>query len=271
MPVFGAWRAGRGARVPIRGLGGGFDDVAQARFAQVADAKFDGIGFRAGGELVHEAFVSEGVLQAGRGAQRTGKKWRRDVVGERAFGFYGAGAFGSATDVAGAIGGHAIGVVAVGARLGRGSSGRERIGGKTGERARGHVAGGAGAGAVAANGGPGFVIPDEDISLSVERGALVHDEGESVVFAPGHFVLAGELHAHGLAHRLRQQGGIEGGGIGAVQSVAAGTAAENDVHVFGFEPEKNGRGTFLVPNSLRRRIERGFIALHVGHGAGTAE
>jgi hypothetical protein len=42
------------------------DDRAQAGIVQVAQTVLDWIGFRCEGELVHHAFVREGVLQAAR-------------------------------------------------------------------------------------------------------------------------------------------------------------------------------------------------------------
>ena len=55
--------AAAGLRLPVRGLGGGLHDRSQSRIAKMAQPILNRIRLRRGRELVHHAFVREGVLQ----------------------------------------------------------------------------------------------------------------------------------------------------------------------------------------------------------------
>ena len=179
--------AGRGARVPLEGLGGLGDHVAQARVAQVAQAESDGIGFGARGQLVHEGFVGESILQARGRTQRRGVERRRHVVEQRALRLDGAGAARlrrrprrrnrTGTELL---------PLSILHGIGRGRARQRRPQAQSPSRVPlTTLPGCVVAGAVAEDGGPGFVVPGDDVALGVEGGALVHDEGQAVIFAPG--------------------------------------------------------------------------------------
>ncbi len=46
------------------------------------------------------------------------------------------------------------------------------------------------------------MIPHDDVALRIERGTFIDDEGEPVILAPGHLILASELHTNRLADCL---------------------------------------------------------------------
>src|SRR6266481_4834035 len=110
------------------------------------------------------------------------------------------------------------------------------------------------------------MIPRNDISLGVEAGALVHDEGKSIVL-PSHFIFSRELDAHRFANGLREKSGIVGNRVGAVDPVAPRASPKNHAHILGLQAEKYGQGGSLMPDSLRWRPHLGFIILHIGDGA----
>src|SRR5579872_7554305 len=114
-------------------------------------------------------------------------------MGEHALAGNPARAAALAADAAGDIGRHQVVSIAQFAG-GLGSTLRHnglRL--EAGEHAGNHVAGVVVAGATAEGSGPGLTIPGDDVSLRVQRGALVNDAGLAVVFPPGHLIFAGEL------------------------------------------------------------------------------
>src|ERR1700679_2446795 len=106
-------------------------------------AVFDRVGLDATGQLVHEAFMREGILQSLRRTQRTGEKWRGGIVNQRPFRFDRAGALGRFADGPREIGGDAVAAVVVVPRLGRGRSGLERLRLKAREHAADNIPRGA--------------------------------------------------------------------------------------------------------------------------------
>ena len=116
---------------------------------------------------------------------------------------------------------------------------------------------------------PRLVIPRDDVAAGIERGPLI-DHIRGAVILERHLVLARELHAHGLADSLREDRRVVRHGVGAVHAVAARAAAKDHVNVLGLQAQDHRRSAFLIPDGLRGRVDGGLVALHIGHGAGTA-
>src|SRR5262249_59505903 len=127
---------------------------------------------------------------------------------------------------------------------------------ESGEEACNDVAGSSRSGPVAEAGRPRLVLPRDEIALRIDRRAQV-DQIRVAIILPSHLILAGELNAHRLSHRLRQQRSIIGYSIGAIQSIAARAAPENHVYVLRLQPEHHGRGVALKPQPLVGRTEMG--------------
>ncbi len=94
------------------------------------------------------------------------------------------------------------------------------------------------------------MLPRDDVAFRVQAGAFFDHPGVAVIF-PGHFVFAGELDSHRFAYGLGENHGVVGNGIGAVQSVAAGSAAEDYVDVLRLQSGDHGRRGLLIPHALR--------------------
>ncbi len=108
----------------------------------MTQAEFDGIGFDVRGNLVHEAFVREGILQTRGRAQRAGPEGRDDVVREDALALDGAGAAAAVFDAAGDIRGNRVAaVVEARAAAMAGSAARNGSGSKPDEQSGDDVAG----------------------------------------------------------------------------------------------------------------------------------
>src|SRR5262249_45901686 len=157
-----------------------------------------GIGLHACGDLVHETFLRERVLQASRRTQRSGEERRWDRMGEYTLAGDRARAVVCATDAAGHI--CRDSVLSVVKVLGVGRL-RARLYGlwrKAKQQPRRDVARRVIPWTVTEVRGPRLVIPRDDVAVGVEPGLLIHHERQTVVLTPDHFVLARELHTYGF-------------------------------------------------------------------------
>src|SRR2546423_9602200 len=102
------------------------------------------------------------------------------------------------------------------------------------------------------------MLPRDNIALLVEACTLLDYPGVAEIF-PRHLILTGKLNAHRLAHCLRKYCRIVSDSVRAVQSIASGTAPEDDVHVLRLRSEDHRRRGLLVPHPLRWRIEGCFV------------
>src|SRR6185437_10518453 len=258
-------------RLPRSSARGRFDHTNHPLVAQMLEPIGDRILFNAGADFIHETLMGKGVLQTQGRTQGSGKERRNYGVGEHALTGDSARAAAFAADAAGDIGRHQVVAIAQFAG-GLGSAlGDDVLRLETREHTGNHVAGVVVAGAAAERSGPGLTIPGSDASLPVQGGALVNDARLPVVFAPRHLIFTRELDTDRAAHRLGEQGGIVGNGIGAVEPIAGGATSKDDANIVWRQPEQRGYATAGRIDGLSRRPDGGLIALHIGHGAGGAD
>ena len=225
-----------------------------------------GVGLYVRRHFVDEAFVRERVLQPRRRPQRAGEEWRQHGVRQNALARDDARASRFAGHATSHVRRRGVAAVAELARRLRRSSRRERRGLVADQHPRDDVAGRVVAGPAAARRKPRLVVPRDNPIVFTKGDALIDYVREAVVL-PRHLVLARELHAHRLRHRLRQDRRVVGHGVRTVDTVAAGAASENDADVIGRNPEEHRHTASRGIGGLGRRPDRRLVALHVGHGA----
>src|SRR5258706_7595295 len=137
--------------------------------------------------------MGKSILQTCGRSQGTCPERGRRVVYERSLVLDGARALRHAANLTRDVRWYAVAVVIERCGFGRRRSRAKRLGLKSDKQAGNHISRSAVPGTIAQNRRPRFMIPGDDISLSVEAGALIHHKRETVIF-PRHLVFSRELH-----------------------------------------------------------------------------
>src|SRR5215467_7781044 len=241
-------RFGRGTALPFGSLRCCFQAIDNPLLTKMFDSERNRVRLHPCTQLIHEALMSKGVLNAQRGAQRTSKEWRFHCVRKNALAANCPGARALPANTACNVGGRQIAAVAKFSGRFCCSTRRNCFRRVSEQRSCNHISGLIVTGPAAFGSCPGFAIPGNDGAVLVDPGTLLDDAGRTKVF-PRHLILARKLDSYRPANRLRQYRSIKGDGICAVDSIASGAASVDHAHVLEWQRQQPG-------HDASRRIHR---------------
>ena len=110
-------------------------------------------------------------------------------------------------------------------------------------------------------------LPGGHLAVLVDRGARGVDGGRGLRVPASAFVTHA-LHAHRLADRLREHGGVHHGVAGIVAAVGAGAGHLHGLYLLDRQAEHLGDALRAVVRLLRAGPDRRLAVAHVGDAAG---